>query len=572
MLITAFIILSLLTALVFSNIKPAAIFAVAVAGLYLFGQVQQAEILSNVTNSSVLTLIFLMIASLALERSAILPWLSSKVFLPSYKATITRLGLSTAISSAFLNNTAVVATLMSGVQRNQEHSAARLLMPLSYFAILGGTLTLIGTSTNLVVNALLEEQGLAGLSFFTFAPVGLILLVSVGCVIAISVRKLGVMSDVQLEFAQYFTDAEVKSDSKLIGRSVRQNGLRSLDGLFLAEIVRDNQLISPVTPDTIIQSQDKLIFTGDVKQIGQLQKLDGVEVFADSNQLLATNLTEVIVSPESVLINRTLKSTDFRSRFDAAVVAINREGQRLSGKLGEQKIQAGDKLVLAVGNDFSKRQNLSRNFFFISGKQVQKPYSFLQNAITIGGFLTVIGLSLCTSISLLESLVAYIGVLIFSKILDGTTIRRRFPFELWLILVCALSIAQAFTHSGLAGWVADEIYQLLGSGVSPHVALVVIFFATVLLTEVITNTAAAAIMLPIGITLAQTYSVSVMPFVMAVAYAASACFISPYGYQTNLMVMNAGGYTFKDFLQTGWKVSLAYTAVALVAIPLFFPF
>lgn len=572
MLITAFIILSLLTALVFSNIKPAAIFAVAVTGLYLFGQVQQAEILSNVTNSSVLTLIFLMIASLALERSAILPWLSSRVFLPSYKATITRLGLSTAISSAFLNNTAVVATLMSGVQRNQEHSAARLLIPLSYFAILGGTLTLIGTSTNLVVNALLEKQGLAGLSFFTFAPVGLILLVSVGCVIAISVRKLGVMSDVQLEFAQYFTDAEVKSDSKLIGRSVRQNGLRSLDGLFLAEIVRDNQLISPVTPDTIIQSQDKLIFTGDVKHIGQLQNLDGVEVFADSNQLLATNLTEVIVSPESVLINRTLKSTDFRSRFDAAVVAINREGQRLSGKLGEQKIQAGDKLVLAVGNDFSKRQNLSRNFFFISGKQVQRPYSFLQNAITIGGFLTVIGLSLCTSISLLESLVAYIGVLIFSKILDGTTIRRRFPFELWLILVCALSIAQAFTHSGLAGWVADEIYQLLGSGVSPHVALVVIFLATVLLTEIITNTAAAAIMLPIGITLAQTYSVSVMPFVMAVAYAASACFISPYGYQTNLMVMNAGGYTFKDFLQTGWKVSLTYTVVALVAIPLFFPF
>lgn len=572
MLITALIIAALLAALIFSHIRPTALFTMAVAGLYVAGEVQQTEVLANVTNSSVLTLIFLMVASLALERSAMLPWLSSKVFLPSYNATIFRLGISTAISSAFLNNTAVVATLMSGVQRNQEHSAARLLMPLSYFAILGGTLTLIGTSTNLVVNALLEEQGIAALGFFTFVPVGFILLLTVGCVIAFSVKKLGATSNVQLEFAQYFTDAEVKANSKLIGRSVRQNGLRSLDGLFLAEIVRDNKLISPVTPETIILAQDKLIFTGDVKHIGQLQTLDGVEVFADSNQLLATNLSEVIVSPESVLINRTLKSTDFRSRFDAAVVAINREGQRLSGKLGEQKIQAGDKLVLAVGNDFEKRQNLSRNFFFISGKQVQQPYSLQQNLIAIGGFLAAIGFSLCTPISLLESLVAYIGVLIFSQTLDGTTIRRRFPFDLWLILICALSIAQAFTNSGLARWIANEIYHLLGSGVSPYFALITVFVATLILTEIITNTAAAAIMLPISITLAQTYSVSVMPFVMAVAYAASACFISPYGYQTNLMVMNAGGYTFKDFLQTGWKVSLTYTIVALVAIPLFFPF
>lgn len=572
MLITAFIIISLLVALIFSNIKPTVLFVSAVGGLYITGNVYQADILSNVTNTSVLTLILLMVSSLALERSAILPWLSSKVFLPSYKATIFRLGLSTAISSAFLNNTAVVATMMAGVQRNQEHPSSRLLLPLSYFAILGGTLTLIGTSTNLVVNALLVDYDVPELSFFTFAPVGLILVAIVGAIIALSVRKLGSDKSSVLEFEQYFIDAEVKEGSKLVGRNVRQNGLRALDGLFLAEIVRDDKLISPVTPDTIVLAQDKLVFTGDVKQIGQLQKLDGVDVFADSNQLLATNLIEVIVSPESVLINRTLKNTDFRSRFDAAVVAINREGQRLSGKLGEQKLQAGDKLVLAVGNDFSKRQNLSRNFFIISGKQIHQPYSSIQNIFVIGGFLGAIALSLSTSLSLLESLGAYISVLVFGKILDGTTIRRRFPFELWLILICALSIAQAFTGSGLAEWVSNEIYQLLGSNISPYLALAMIFVVTVILTEIITNTAAAAIMLPIGVTLAQAYSVNVMPFVMGVAYAASACFMSPYGYQTNLMVMNAGGYTFRDFMKTGWKVSLSYIAVALITIPVFFPF
>ncbi len=572
MVITASIILSLLAALIFSRVKPTALFVAAVGGLYVTGSVHQTDILSNITNKSVLTLILLMVSSLALERSAILPWLSSRVFLPSYRSTIFRLGLSTAISSAFLNNTAVVATLMAGVQRNQEHPVSRLLLPLSYFAILGGTLTLIGTSTNLVINALLVDYDIPGLSFFTFAPVGVALLLVVGFVIAISVKRLSSEATNQLEFEQYFIDAEVKQGSRLVGRSVRQNGLRALDGLFLAEIVRDQTLISPVTPETIVFAQDKLIFTGDVKQVGQLQKLDGVEVFADSIQLLETNLTEVIVSPESVLINRTLKDTDFRSRFDAAVVAINREGQRLSGKLGEQKIQAGDKLVLAVGNDFSKRQNLSRNFFFISGKQIQQSYSSIQHIVVIAGFLGAISLALCSSLSLLESLIAYISILVFGKILDGTTIRRRFPFELWLILVCALSIAQAFTDSGLAGWIANEIYQVLGSQMSPYIALAVIFVATVVLTEIITNTAAAAIMLPIGMTLAQTYSVSVMPFVMGVAYAASACFISPYGYQTNLMVMSAGGYQFSDFMKTGWKVSLSYIVIALMTIPVFFPF
>ncbi|WP_165312534.1 SLC13 family permease [Vibrio ziniensis] len=572
MLTTALVIIVLLAALIFSKMKATALFPLAAACLYVTGEIKQVEVLNNVTNRSVLTLILLMVASLALERSAIMPWLSSRIFLPSFKATIFRLGLSAAMSSAFLNNTAVVATFMASVQRNQEHPSSRLLIPLSYFAILGGTLTLIGTSTNLVVNALLEDRALGHLNFLTFTPVGLILLFTVGIAITLSVRTLKDTENVNLQFAQYFIDAEVQAQSKLVGNSVRQNGLRALDGLFLAEIVRDNKLISPVTPETIILAQDKLIFTGDVRHVGQLQHLDGVEVFADSSHLLETNLTEVIVSPESVLINRTLKSTDFRSRFDAAVVAISREGQRLSGKLGEQKIQAGDKLVLAVGSDFSKRQNLSRNFFFISGKQVQQPYSPIQNWIAIGGFIAAIVTSLCSSLTLLECLVFYIGILIASQVIDGTTIRRRFPFDLWLILICSLSLAQAFTNSGLASWVANQIYQCLGSDVSPYISLTVIFVITMLLTEVITNTAAAAIMLPIGITLAQIYSVSFMPFVMAVAYAASACFISPYGYQTNLMVMNAGGYTFKDFIKTGWKVSLTYSTVAIASIPVFFPF
>ncbi|CAH1528229.1 Sulfate permease, Trk-type [Vibrio rotiferianus] len=571
MVITTLVIIGLLLCLIFSKYRAVSLFVLATIILYVSGQVVQSELLANITNSSVLTLISLMIASLALERSYLLSWLSSKIFHSSYLKTLLNLGICSALSSALLNNTAVVATLMGGVQRNQEHHPSRLLIPLSYFAILGGTLTLIGTATNLVVNALLIDSGLPELHFFDFAPVGLVLLIVVGGVIVFSSCGLSSVSTGENEEKGYFIDAEVNESSNLVGKSVRENKLRALDGLFLAEIVRGTKLISPVTPDTTIEAYDKLIFTGDVENIKQLTLLDGVEVFANNSQLLNSNLTEVIVSPESVLVGKTLKSSDFRSRFDAAVVAINREGHRLSGKLGEQKIQSGDKLVLATGLDFYKRQNLTRNFFILSGIELNNTLTPLQNLAAIIGFILSIIVSAATPIILLEAIGAYIIAMLGFKVLSGTTIRRRFPFELWVILICALSIAQAFTGSGLADEVTAFLYNILGDK-SPYVALIVTFLVTVFLTEIITNTAAAAIMLPIGIALANAYQVSIMPFVMAVAYGASACFVSPYGYQTNLIVMNAGGYCFKDFICIGWKVSLSYIIVAVVAIPYFFPF
>ncbi|MDV7104202.1 SLC13 family permease [Vibrio sp. TH_r3] len=571
MLVTSIVIISLLAALVFSNVRPSLLFIGTVIVLYITDNVSQQDVLGNIVNTSVLTLISLMLASLVLEKTQLLTWISSKVFRPSYRKTIFRLGIGTAISSALLNNTAVVATMMSGIQRNQEHAASRLLMPLSYFAIVGGTITLIGTSTNLIVNALIIEQGLPSLSFFSFLPVGLLLFILVGCVIALSSYRLKSSDSTKDNTDAYFIDAEVLPNSKLIGKSVIENRLRALDGLFLAEIVRGDELLSPVAPNMVIQQGDKLIFTGDVSQVKQLNMLDGVEVFADSSKLLSENLIEVIVSPESILIGRTLKNTEFRSRFDAAVVAIKRQGQKLSGKLGEQSIFAGDKLVLAVGQDFSKRQNLSRNFFILTGKQLHQPLSIKANFFAIGGFIAAILVSVVSSVSLLEMMALYLIFMVASDILDGTTLRRRFPFELWLILVCALSIAQAFRESGLADFLSDGVFSFVGSQ-NPYFALVILFIVTVLLTETITNTAAAAITLPIGLSLATAYNVSTLPFIMAVAYAASASFISPFGYQTNLMVMNAGGYKVMDFIKTGWKVSLVYTAVSLCFIPLFFPF
>ncbi|CAK1951464.1 SLC13 family permease [Vibrio crassostreae] len=571
MIVTACVLIGLIIALVSNRFRASYVFVAAVAMLYVSGEITQTVIFSNVTNRSVVILLLLLLSSLALERTALLSWAAKMLSHRNYWQSLLRLGIVSAVSSGMLNNTAVVATLMGSVLKNPFHAPKKLLIPLSYFSILGGTLTLIGTATNLVVSGLLEDQGYPGLSIFAFFPVGASLLVGCGLMVVIASRWLPDEPVKAESLGDYFLDAEVDVGSKLVGKSVLNNGLRSLDGLFLTEIIRDKQLISPVSPSELILSGDKLVFSGDVSEVKQLSTFDGLKLYVEEEFELDKNLVEVLVSPESVLIGRTLKEVGFRSRFDAAVVAIARQGKRISGKLGECSIQSGDKFILAVGDDFKKRPNLSRNFFLLSNKSVKSPLSLPQNVLGIVGFISAIILAAYTNLDLIETLSGFLLLSLVSRIIDGTQLRRRFPFELLAILVSALCIASAFSSSGLA-IALTQTFESMAGNLSPNWMLVGILVLTILLTEIMTNTAAAAIMLPIALALASTFNVGYLPLVMAVAYGASASFISPFGYQTNLMVMNAGGYALLDFMKVGWLVTATYIAIAAVAIPMVFPF
>ncbi|MEZ8325719.1 SLC13 family permease [Vibrio cyclitrophicus] len=571
MIVTACVLIGLIIALVSNRFRASYVFVAAVAVLYVSGELTQAVIFSNVTNRSVVILLLLLLSSLALERTALLSWAAKTLSHRNYWQSLLRLGAVSAVSSGMLNNTAVVATLMGSVLKNPFHAPKKLLIPLSYFSILGGTLTLIGTATNLVVSGLLEEQGYPGLTIFAFFPVGASLLVGCGLIVVIASRWLPDEPVKAESLGDYFLDAEVDEGSKLVGKSVLNNGLRSLDGLFLTEIIRDKQLISPVSPSELILSGDKLVFSGDVSEVKQLSTFDGLKLYVEEEFELDKNLVEVLVSPESVLIGRTLKEVEFRSRFDAAVVAIARQGKRISGKLGECSIQSGDKFILAVGDDFKKRPNLSRNFFLLSDKSVKSPLSLPQNVLGIVGFISAIILAACTNLDLIETLSGFLLLSLVSRIIDGTQLRRRFPFELLAILVSALCIASAFSSSGLA-IALTQTFESMAGNLSPNWMLVGILVLTILLTEIMTNTAAAAIMLPIALALASTFNLGYLPLVMAVAYGASASFISPFGYQTNLMVMNAGGYALLDFMKVGWLVTATYIAIAAMAIPMVFPF
>ena len=551
--------------------KPESVFAMAMLTCLATSLVSSNDVLHNAVNPGLVTLLLLVLCSFAYERTSILRRVSALMLSGNIKTASIKTLVFTALSSALISNTAVVATLMSTVKKNTLVNPGKLLLPLSFAAILGGTLTLIGTSTNLIVNSLWLEQGQKSLGFFDFTLVGLTALVVCLLVILVRQNTLADMKVDDLKAKEYLVEAEVEKHSKLIGKSIEDNGLRNLDTLFLVELVRDGRLVSPVAPDEIIQQHDRLIFSGDISKVLVLQQFDGLALYAEQDGLLRDNLTEVLIKHDSAIVGKTLKTAGFRARFDAAVVAVHREGAALSGKLGDIKIQAGDFLVLAVGNDFSARTNLSKNFFILSGHKPDSMLSGWRDSLVIFGFIIAIAITLFTPMSLLSSLMFYIGLLIFTGCLTLNEIKRRFPIEIWLIVLGALTLAQAFEHSGVAALFAEQIEILLADQ-SAIIAMVVIFVITLFLTELITNSAAAALVFPIAYNIAIGLGVSPLPLVMAVAFGASGSFISPYGYQTNIMVFNAGNYKVTDFIKFGWPITTAYSVVVLTMLPIVYSF
>lgn len=550
---------------------PERVFAGSVLTCLAFSFVSVDEILKNATNQGVITLLILVICSFAIERTSVLRRLSQFLINGSKFNSFIRTFSVTAFASAMMNNTAVVASLMTALKGNRLINPGKLFLPISYIAILGGTLTLIGTSTNLIVNSMWLEAGQASFHFFEFFKVGIVALVVCGGVVLITARFLPDMGKAKSEQSDYFLEARVEPGSSLIGKTIEDNGLRNLDSLFLIEVIKNNRLISPVSPHYQIAENDILIFTGDVTKVLTLSQFDGLSSFADDEDLLRENLTEVLIKPDSAVIGKSLKSSGFRARFDAAVVAVRREGSPLSGKLGEIVLRSGDLLVLATGQDFSSRTNLSKNFYIISGMTPDNMLSGWRDKLTILGFFSAIGASLFTPILLLESLMFYLALLVFTGCLGTNEIKRRFPIELFTIVVSALTLATALENTGVAALLTSSVESLV-QGQSIYVAFVAIYLVTLITTELVTNNAAAALVFPLAYNFALGMGVDPMPFVAAVVFGASASFISPYSYQTNVMVFNAANYSLKDFVRFGIPVSIVYSLVVLTMIPKVFPF
>ncbi|KTF18702.1 SLC13 family permease [Pseudoalteromonas sp. 10-33] len=565
------IMLTLVGCLFGTRINPAWLFVSAIGTSYLAGLIDLENMLVNYANPSLITLVLLVLVSIAIEKTTLIQKLSMSLSKGSLVKSVTKLGISTAFLSSFTNNTAVVASLISAIKDNPNHSPSKLLLPLSYTAILGGTITLIGTSTNLIVNGFAVDAGMQPLGFFDFTLVGLGAL-SVGLItILVMLKYLPDNGKSDQEVVPFYLEGKIQTGSKLIGRTVEENGLRDLKDLFLAEIIRNNERICAVTPQQIIQQNDILLFVGDIKSVPLLTRFDGLKVVHDNHEKDIEHLVEVVVSQSSKFIGKTVKEIRFREQFHAAVIAIRRGHDRLQGGLGQVQLQAGDSLILAPGKNFYSLPNLKREFVYISGLDLQTHLAPKQSNIVLLSFAGVLGLSIFGVVPLVKGLLVLLIGLMLSGTIKLNEIKRRFPLELLVVVGSAIGLAKLMIGTGLAGQISSALFMVLGD-FGPYGAFIAIFLMTVLFTELITNNAAAALSFPVAYSLAVGFNVDPLPFIMAVAFGASASFISPFGYQTNLMVYSAGNYRLKDYIVMGLPLSIIYSITVLTLIPLVFPF
>ena len=559
------ILTALLVGLVFSRLSATVLFLMAAIGCLIAGLIEPDAFWAKATNEGLVTLMLLMLCAVALER---LPWLgllSRRIDSPNRYLAVARITAVAASTSAFLNNTAIVAALAQVLRRSRYHLPSQLLLPLSYAAILGGTLTLIGTSTNLIVSSFLADRRGNGLAFFDFLWVAGPVVLVVGLLLVVLSSRLPKRVVAEEEQGEYVLEAVVEREGGLVGRTVRDAGLRELETLYLSEIVRGSQVIMAVAPGEVLQGGDRLNFVGDIKDASRLTQISGLTTFASEEGLMQPSLTEVIVAPGSILNGRTPKELGFRARFDAAIVGLQRDGETVSGKLGRTALRPGDLLVLATGEDFAQRKNLGRNFYLLSDDLDVRLLDSKQGFLVTLALGAVIAMAATGSLSLSVGLLGLLTGLWLSGLVGVDDLRRRFPFDIWILVASALVLAQSLVDSQLISTFMSLVLPVMMDQ-TPLIGLVVIFLLTLMLTELVTNNAAAALMFPIGYGLAESLGVDVMPFVLAVAFAASGSFLTPYGYATNLIVQNIGGYTRGDYLRFGLPISVAYSVGILTML------
>jgi di/tricarboxylate transporter len=321
----------------------------------------------------------------------------------------------------------------------------------------------------------------------------------------------------------------------------------------------------------VVQANDLLVFAGDVTRLDLLTQFDGLRTHGQHFGLPLDNLVEVVIAANSTLVRRTIKEVDFRSQFDAAVIAVRRGSERLAGTIANIPLEVGDTLVLVVGKDFEKRNNLSRNFVIVSQKAVQKFTDVRKGWFAMAGFVAVITLSAFGVFDFLKGLLVLLAVFMALGFARVSDLRRNMPYELILIIASSLIISEVM--------IATKTAEIMAAGLltgaenfGPYWALAIILIVTWILTELMSNNAAAALAFPVALGVAAKLNLDPMPFIMATLYGASCSFLTPYGYQTNLMIMSPGRYTLGDFVRGGTPIALVFLGVALVAIPIFFPF
>jgi di/tricarboxylate transporter len=582
--VTLAVILATIVALAREILPPAATILSAVIVLLVLGVVTPGQAFSGFSNPAPITVAALYVLARAVEKTGALQPVVGATLGEGIgvRQSLARLIVPTAAASAFLNNTPIVAMLVPQVTDwadRRGRSPSRYLMPLSFAAILGGMVTLIGTSTNLVVSGLLEAAGQAPLGMFEISKIGIPVAVA-GLLLLVLLPQLvlperrAARHDLDEDVREFVVTMTVMANGPLDGSTVEKGGLRHLQGVYLVEIDRAGDSIAPVAPTTILRGDDRLKFVGRAELIVDLQGTRGL-VSTEHHHMGELDTSrhtffESVVGAASPLVGKTLKEVEFRGRYQAAVVAIHRAGHRVDAKLGEVRLRVGDTLMLLAGQDFRRRWS-DRNDFLLVSRLGGTPPAATRKA----GWVAVVALAIVAGAGLGLLPVLHLSLLgamalVLSGILTPGEARNAIDLDVVLVIAGAFGLGAAMQASGLAGVLANLVIGSLGFLGATGVLLGIVL-ATVGLLAIITNNAAAVLMFPIALSTAAGLGLNQRAFAITVAVAASASFLTPIAYQTNLMVYGPGGYRFGDYARLGLPITLVVIATIVFAVPLFWP-
>jgi di/tricarboxylate transporter len=574
------------------------LFLAGLAILSLSGVITPTEALAGFSNPAMITVAALYVVAAGMRDTGALDSFARHILRRPQSPRLDLLRLSSPIAgmSAFLNNTTIVAMALPPVLdwcRKHQIAASRLLIPLSYATIAGGVCTLIGTSTNLVVHGLLLESGLRGFGFLEIGVIGVPItivtiayLVLVGPILLPQRREL--MEQLGEQRREYMVEMLVEDSFPFLNKRVQDAGLRQLPGLFLVEIARGTHLISPIGPRENLQVGDRLLFVGVVSTIVDLQKIRGLTPVAIEREDAraggkAGHLCEAVVSASSPMVGTSIRDARFRTVYDAAIIAVHRNGARLEGKIGDIVLRAGDTLLLQASPDFHRMHRNNPDFYLVSEVGGAQPVRHEKALLAAGILLALVAFMTLPDIlewtgapaKLLEQLdrarvmaaVAAAVLMVVMRCLPAPAARRSIAWDVLLVIAASFGLATAIDRSGLSR-AAVEAFRPALQAFGPVGAIAMVYIITNVLTELLTNNAAAALVFPIAIQTARQFGIDPHPFAITVAIAASGGFCIPIGYQTHMMVFGPGGYRFSDFVKIGLPLNILWLIVTCALVPL----
>jgi len=584
--LTAIVTFATLMALLLGQRAPDMAMIGGVIVLLAAGVLAPDEAFKGMANEGMLTVAALFVVAAAVERTGALASVVDRALgrPQSLASAQVRTMVAPAALSAFMNNTPVVALIVPAIRdwaKKHRLSVSKLLMPMNAAVILGGLCTLIGTSTNVVVSGLVAAKTGRPLGMFDITWLGVPLLVVGFAYLFVASKSRRLLKDRRPAMSQsddprqYSLEMLVEPGSLLVGRTIEEAGLRGLEGLFLMEIDRGGHVMAAVAPTERLEAGDRLVFVGVVDSVVELQKIRGLrpatdQVFQLDGPRSERVLVEAVVSNTCPLIGQTIREGRFRSTYDAVVIAVARNGERLQMKIGDIALEPGDTLLLEASPTFLDRQRSSRHFYLVSEVSGSTPPRHDRAWIACTVLAAMVLAATFELVPMVAAAFVAAAAVLVTGCISSNEARRSIEWESLLLIAASFGLAKAMEKTGLDEAIARSTIAAAGDG--PHAVLAAIYFVTMLFTELMSNNAAAVLIFPIAWQTAADLGVNPMPFVMAVTVAASCGFATPMGYQTNLMIYGPGGYKFSDYLRFGGPLNLIVMAITVLLAPLIWPF